>query len=132
MSARLFHHVAHLLLSVMLVTFLSPSFAAGMLSSHENLEHRNVQNIVSSDDWHGDAEATDHAHAVATHSAHEHEEAHSVIGHLFSHMGTATSGTLAVLMAPALQSRLSYLKPHSYFTALDPPFRPPRPHYAVA
>lgn len=124
MHQRIFRRVSRLLLVVMLCTFLSPSFAVAMVSTHDQLEHISVQLAAEIEHDHHD-EGDHDATAPAAHE-HEHEEAHGFIGHLLGHMPVVMSDDAAVFFPPVLQAHLSAPKTTISFTLLDPPFRPPR------
>lgn len=127
MHQRIFRRVSRLLLVVMLSTFLSPSFAVGMLSTHDQLEHSNAQLTADIEhDHHDDADHDNVDHDAMEHAAHDHEDAHGFIGHLLGHMPIVMSGTTPVSFPPAVQSHHADPKTTVSFTLPDPPFRPPR------
>jgi hypothetical protein len=113
----------HLLLMVMLTTFLSPSMSTGMIISHDQLSHSTFQ-VESKDARQHHSHG--HPHVQSDQALEEHQEAHSLIGHLLAHMP-------ADLLA---SSSLDVIKPSQttplFFHApvvpryLEPPLPPPK------
>jgi hypothetical protein len=112
-----FRFIARLVLAVMLVTFLSPSFAWESLAAHDESGHAVAHSHApegAAAAQHGDGE-----------NAHE-DGAHGLIGHLFAHMPAFHSSYVTV---PSLVSSLplqSYCSAATPTGALEPPLPPPR------
>lgn len=86
MRASLRNLTSRLLLSLMLLTFLSPSFGWQMVAGHELLEHSKVGMEEGHHDHHHDELFADRP---VPHD-HEHEDAHTMAGHVLSHMPATT------------------------------------------
>lgn len=127
MTPSLRLQTSRLLLALMLLTFLSPSFGWQIVAGHELLERAAV--AVEADHHHGhehdhhDAAPTD---ASLTHE-HEHEDAHSMIGHVLSHMPATIFSAPVPLPVPhqpvMLGAELLLVLPTS---PPDQPYRPPQ------
>jgi hypothetical protein len=119
MQPRLFRLVSRLLLAVMLATFLAPSFAIGLVGTHEQLEH-SIAALAG-------AEISAHDHIDVQQTAqHEHADPHSFSGHVLAHMPMAVSDALSILVRQPNTSVLSEPQIHIPLAIPDMPFRPPR------
>lgn len=136
MTCRLRLLTARLLLAVMLLTFLSPNFGWQVVAGHELLGHPAAE--VADHDPHHDAGTRDdhvpHGHGgehdeherAASHG-HDHEDAHSMIGHVLSHM-PATTLSSALPAALPHQPVLRGAEPSLAIPSFPPdqPYRPPQ------
>lgn len=118
---------SRLLLALMVLTFLSPSFGWQLVAGHELLEHASA--AVAADHPHGHEHAPHDAapaDASSTHP-HEHEDAHSMIGHVLSHM-PATSFSAAVPLYAPHQPVMSGVELLLVLPTSPPdqPYRPPQ------
>jgi hypothetical protein len=105
------------MLVVMLASFLSPSFGLGLVASHDQLAH------ASAGLEHADH---DHQHSGPRHDKQDHQDAHSSIGHLLTHLSVSFF-ELPPMGIPAMaQAELPTLDARILPVALQPPFRPPR------
>ena len=104
-------------LLVMLSSFLSPSFGLGMVASHDQLAHASVGQ------GHADHE---HDQPGPKHDAQDHQDAHSSIGHLLTHMPIGMFEMPHLAFPPLDQALLPI--PESLVLSFEstPPFRPPR------
>lgn len=103
---------------VMLATYLSPAFGWAMTASHDELEHASF--TLSS-------ERHDHDHDSP--AGHEHQEPHSYIGHLLSHLAASASAEFKLKPAPRANASFADLLVVVPFVAPETPFRPPRPSF---
>lgn len=108
--------LAAVVFASLLASFLSPAFAWHMKASHDELAH----------EAHAPATADGHDHPHDRDASHEHTDPHSQIGHLFSHLPSLPSETIA--WAPPAASGLVTPAPvvHIALRSPEPPFRPPR------
>jgi hypothetical protein len=128
MPLRLHLLTRRLLLTLMLLTFLSPGFGWQMVASHDLLEHPGVtagQDHPEHDDHHGH---DDHEDPPATHGhEHSHEDAHSMIGHVLGHMPATTFHAALPVYVPQQpvwqRAEPLLLLPSS---PPDQPYRPPQ------
>ncbi|MDP2805856.1 MAG: hypothetical protein Q8O24_07920 [Gallionellaceae bacterium] len=118
MTPKLTTSVLHLLLAVLLSTFMSPSFAWEMIDSHSDEIH-----LMASGDL-------DQHEDVAAHHHHHHESegdsAHSQIGHLLSHLPGMIDQTLLTPTVIATSGGI----PAGDYSLIEvetaPPYKPPR------
>lgn len=109
-------------LLLMLLTFLSPSFGWQMVANHEQLVHGPQPPDFS-------AHAHDHCHhgdKADEVAGHDHEDAHSMIGHLLGHMPASLLARFQLHLAR--QRDEAYPEPPStlFFGPSDLPYRPPQ------
>lgn len=114
MTQRLFSAVARVLLTVALITFLSPSLGWQLVATHDELEHMSAH--VASHDLHDDSGNREH----------EHHDAHGFIGHLFGHLPVFLSAPPILPKADPARSDFADVALVVVHIALEPPFRPPR------
>lgn len=103
----------------MLVTLLSPALGWGMVATHEQLSH-------GVEDHHIDALHHDQ-HDHDEHHDEDHQQAHSSIGHLFTHMPIDLFIIPTLTIQPQVHPKTSFLRPTFMAVAIKPPFRPPKP-----
>lgn len=125
MTPRLRLLTSRLLLAVMLLTFLSPNFGWQVVAGHDLLSHEAVAEAVehSPHDHDGDHDG----HDQPPPHGHDHEDAHSMIGHVLSHMpATTLSG---ILPAQGLHQPVQRgVEPSLAIPSFPPdqPYRPPQ------
>lgn len=129
MTSRLGLLAGRLLLEVMLLTFLSPSFGWQVIAGHDLLEHGPV---AVEEEHHPHARDGDHDdHDQPIPHGHDHEDAHSMIGHVLSHMPAVT---VSAALPPPLphQPVLQGGEPSLAIPTVHPdlPYRPPQLHRA--
>ena len=106
-----------LVLFVMLASFLSPSFGLGLVASHAQLAHM----------WVGVEHAGhDHGHSGPQHDKQDHQDAHSSIGHLLTHMSVDLLDLPSLGFSPQVQAYLPDQDSLIHHNVTQPPFRPPR------
>jgi len=117
MSRRSQQFSLRLMLVVMLVSFISPSFGLGLIASHDQLSHQFVG-----------LEHTDHGHdqSGTQHDSPDHQDAHTSIGHLLTHLSISFFELPRMGIPPIAQTELPVLDARILPVALQPPFRPPR------
>ena len=105
------------MLVVMLASFISPSFGLGMVASHDQLSHQFIG-----------SEHADHGHdqSGTHHDSPDHQDAHTSIGHLLSHLSISFFELPRMGIPPMAQAELQALDARILPVALQPPFRPPR------
>lgn len=108
---------ARVLLFAMLATFLSPSLGWQMVASHEQLEHAGVVVSVAGHDHDDDQD--------------DHADAHSSIGHVFTHMPIDLAATTTIRFSPGNECELLSPQFSIHDTPPESPFRPPRPLFPV-
>lgn len=110
---------SRLMLAVMLVTFLSPLMGWGMIASHEQLSHstNGVENTVF---------VNDHHRPVAPDVTHDHQDAHTSIGHLLTDMPVGMFATPSVGILSVTQVKLPFLNLAILHVDPEPLLRPPR------
>lgn len=131
MTARLRLLTSRLLLVVMLLTFLSPSFGWQVVAGHDVLSHPPVPAEAGHAAHAHDADHDDHHQAPARCDGHDHEDAHSMIGHVLSHMPALT--LMAALPPPVPhQPVLQGAEPSLAIPSFTPelPYRPPQALFA--
>lgn len=120
------HILTHrLVLALMLLTFLSPSFGWQMVASHELLEH---ESVAAGLDHHGHHDHDDLDEVPAPHE-YKHEDAHSMIGHVLSHMPATPFVAVLPLYVPH-QLALEGSEP-ALVIPMSPPDQPYRPPQAL-
>jgi len=115
MMRRLVGTLSRMMLTVMLVTFMSPCLGGHLLATHEGMERAAA------------AQPSEHARGEAPSEGHDHHDLHSLIGHLLGHLPAFTTAPLTLPGAPGGSSLICEAVralPHN--TAL-PLFEPPRP-----
>lgn len=123
MRLSLYRLTCRITLVLMFMTFLSPTFGWQLVADHEELAHSSPTSFFEQEHHH-----PEHADIIDVSSVHghEHEDAHSMIGHMLSHMpismvspfefAVVRSGMLTHT-APPLSVRLRLP---------EQPFRPPQ------
>jgi hypothetical protein len=127
MTSSLRLRTSRLLLALMLLTFLSPGFGWQVVAGHDLLAHAAAEAHGHGHDDHDH----DHDHHGAVlaggTAAHDHEDAHSMIGHVLSHMPAAA---VSAALTPQLpyQPVMQGLDPSLVMPASPPdqPYRPPQ------
>lgn len=111
--------LSRIMFIVMLATFTSPSLGLGMVATHDQLSH----GITSFDagKWHDD-----HHHHEPHDDDAQHQDPHSSIGHLFSHLPISLFGISPLVIQPQAQPEVSFLRQPFVTVALEPPLRPPK------
>lgn len=122
----MFHRTPKLLLRfvllVMLATFLSPSFGWGMVASHDQLEHAFAgPEHVSTGHGHPGHDATD-----TQSDSQDHQDAHTSIGHLLTHMSAGLFEMPRLDIPPRAQAELPAPSTLVLHIVPKPLFRPPR------
>jgi hypothetical protein len=108
---------------MMLATLVSPTLGWGMIASHDQLAH-SAAVLGHIDDRH------DHNHGGSPH--HEHQDPHSFMGHLLTHMPFHLCSSLQLLFFPADQrENLTEFRSPLGHNTFEPPFKPPRPFLFV-
>lgn len=126
MTFRLRLLTSRLLLVVMLLTFLSPSFGWQVVAGHDLLVHEAV--AAEGEHHPHDHEGEHDAPKQPVPHGHDHEDPHSMIGHVLSHMpATTLSATLPPQLPhqPVQQGVEPSLAIPSFLPEL--PYRPPQP-----
>ena len=115
--------IARLMLSVMLATFVSPSLSWGMIATHEQLSHGITD--IGHEAQHGDHH---HGHGHDYHQDDDsHQNPHSYIGHLFTHMPVGLFSISTLVIQPPTKSRITFLQHPLVTVDFAPPLRPPKP-----
>lgn len=123
MTSRLRLLTSRLLLAVMLLTFLSPSFGWQVVAGHDLLSHEAVAEAFEHSPHDHDDGHDGHDQPPA--HGHEHEDAHSMIGHVLSHMPATTVST--ILPAPKPHQPVLQRGELSLTIPSPPPDQPYRP-----
>jgi hypothetical protein len=111
--------IARALLIIMLVTLLSPAMGWGMVASHEQLSHGAESH---------DIETSHHdEHQQDQHRDEDHQQAHSSVGHLFTHLPIDLFIISTLAIQPQIHPKTSFMRPAFVTFAVKPPFRPPKP-----
>jgi hypothetical protein len=111
-------HVARIMFIVMLATFASPTLGWGMVAAHDQLSHGLI-------DAHAGEVHDDHPHDGHD-SDDQHQDPHSSIGHLFTHMPVGLFNITSLTFQPQAQPETAFLRQSVRAVALEPPLRPPR------
>jgi hypothetical protein len=114
MIQRWFRSVSRVMLTVMLITFLSPTMGWQLGATHDELEHASAH--AASSGVRNDAGAAEH----------EHDEAHGFIGHLLGHLPACLSAPPTLPKADLASAIFIDAACEVARVALEPPFRPPR------
>jgi hypothetical protein len=114
MSRRATSPIAHLLLAVMLMTFLAPGFGWHAHATHEEIAHSSLDRMGSQH----------HEHDADT-SGHD-DEAHGVIGHLLGHLPAFASDGARWEPTPPPSSEFREVIVQWPRISPEPPLRPPR------
>lgn len=115
-----FRTVSHILLAVLLCTFMSPTFAWEMLDSHgdenyatamEDAPHQGIQ--------------------PGAHHHHHHDDegggdAHSQIGHLLSHLPAMVHNAVIAVAVETGSGKVLTESPPFLQVEIAPPYKPPR------
>lgn len=114
--------VSRIMLLVMLATFVSPSLSWGLVVTHEPSSH----GISGSnhEELHGG-----HIHGYNHDEENDvqHENPHSYIGHLFTHMPAGLFSISTLVIQPQTPSKVAFLQEPFVTVDLAPPLRPPKP-----
>lgn len=121
MRLTLYRLTCRITLMLMLLTFLSPTFGWQLTADHEELAHSSQTTFVKHNHHH-----PDHADIISLSSVHEHEDAHSMIGHMLAHMPmTMVSPFEFVVVRSGMVRHIA--PPMSVRLRLpEQPFRPPQ------
>lgn len=113
--------LTHALLALMLATFLSPTLGWGMVASHDTLAHG--ISAVERVDLHHDH---DHHQPSIPDDTHDHQDAHTSIGHLLSHMPASLFEVPRFGVVPTGNSAIAFLYQPVLQLNPEPPLRPPK------
>jgi hypothetical protein len=114
---------ARFLLIIMMATFLSPAMSTGMMISHGQLTHSNIQvdsEITEHHHSHG------HQHFQLDQAFEDHQEAHSLIGHLLAHMPADLIATSSLNVVKPTQTTPLFFHAPLVPRYLEPPLPPPK------
>lgn len=111
--------VARIMFIVMLATFASPTLGWGMVATHDQLSHGLI-------DAHAGEVHDDHHHHDGHDDNTQHQDPHSSIGHLFTHMPAGLFGAPPLIIQPSAQPDIFFVRQSVRAVALEPPLRPPK------
>ena len=111
MFQRLSGSVSRIMLTAMLITFLSPGFGWHVNATHHEIEHGAV---------------AAHQHDHDSDAAHHEDDAHGVIGHLLGHLPAFLSSSPAIPRVAPVAAAFTDVTVQWPRVSTEPPLRPPR------
>lgn len=121
MLSRTRRLISRIMLIMMLATFVSPTLGWGMVATHDQLSHHAADKHAHAHDW-----QDDHHHHDGHDDNAQHQDPHNSIGHLLTHMPVSLFSVMPLIIQPAAQTQIVFVRQTVRTVALEPPFRPPQ------